>query len=135
MIPASLQESVRVRLIWVRGTEMTDCFSMRLSVPSDVLISVIEDEAVLLNLKSERYFGLNRTGTAMWTALTTAESVETAYESLLARFSVESKTLRRDLDDLVQQLIGHGLVDSVPLTQAQRAEQTPSDAFSETSAD
>jgi len=108
---------------------------MRLSVPSDVLISVIEDEAVLLNLKSERYFGLNRTGTAMWTALTTAESVETAYESLLARFSVESKTLRRDLNDLVQQLIGHGLVDSVPLTQAQRAEQTPSDAFSETSAD
>src|SRR2546422_8185219 len=97
---------------------MTDCFSMRLSVPSDVLISVIEDEAVLLNLKSERYFGLDRTGTAMWTAVTTAQSVESAYESLLGRFSVAPETLRRDLNDLIQQLIEHGLVDNAPSTCA-----------------
>ena len=106
---------------------MTDCFSMRLSVPSDVLISVIEDEAVLLNLKSERYFGLNRTGTAMWTALTSAESVEMAYRSLAGRFDVDPEMLRRDLNDLVHRLIEHGLVESPRLTTSEGPEYTADD--------
>jgi hypothetical protein len=93
---------------------MTIPFTTRLSVPADVLISIIEDEAVLLNLKSERYFGLNQTGTTMWTALTKAESVETAYRALVSEFSVDPETLRHDVSNLVQELIEHGLVESSP---------------------
>src|SRR2546425_1669732 len=100
---------------------MTISFATRLSVPQDVLVSVIEDEAVLLNLKSERYFGLNRTGTAMWTALTSAESVEMAYRSLAGRFAVDPEMLRRDLNDLVQHLIEHGLVESPQSTAGEGA--------------
>src|SRR5437870_13248465 len=91
---------------------MTISLATRLLVPPDVLVSIVEDEAVLLNLKSERYFGLNRTGTTMWTALTTAESVETAFQRLVGRFAVDPETLRTDLNDLVQHLIEHGLVES-----------------------
>jgi hypothetical protein len=93
---------------------MTVSLATRLSVPPDVLVSIVDDEAVLLNIKRERYFGLDRTGTAMWTALTTAESVEAAYQSLVGRFAVEPEILRRDLNDLVRQLIEHGLVESSP---------------------
>ena len=106
---------------------MTISFATRLSVPQDVLVSIIEDEAVLLNLKSERYFGLNRTGTTMWTALTTAESVETAYQSLVGRFTVDPETLRSDFNNLVQDLIEHGLVESPQLTAAEGPEQTADD--------
>jgi len=91
---------------------MTDSFAKRLTVPPDVLISIIDDEAVLLNLKSERYFGLNRTGTAIWTAVTTAESIGTACETLVGRFPVDPQTLRNDVADLVEELIKHGLVES-----------------------
>ena len=93
---------------------MTVSFATRLTVPSDVLISIIDDEAVLLNLKSERYFGLNRTGTTMWTALTTAESIQTAYQTLASKFPVDTETLRHDVNDLVRELIEHGLVESSP---------------------
>jgi len=106
---------------------MTISFATRLSVPQDVLVSVIEDEAVLLNLKSERYFGLNRTGTAMWTALTSAESVEIAYRSLVGRFAVDPEMLRRDLNDLVHRLIEHGLVESPQLTTGEGPEHTADD--------
>jgi hypothetical protein len=93
---------------------MTVSFATRLTVPSDVLISIIDDEAVLLNLKSERYFGLNRTGTAMWTALTTAESIESAYQALVSTFPVDPETVKHDMTDLVQELIQHGLVEGSP---------------------
>jgi len=93
---------------------MTICFETRLTVAPDVLISIIDDEAVLLNLKSERYFGLNRTGTTMWTALTTAESIQTAYQTLVSKFPVDAETLRHDVDDLVRELIEHGLVEGSP---------------------
>ena len=93
---------------------MTICFETRLTVAPDVLISIIDDEAVLLNLKSERYFGLNRTGTTMWTALTTAESIQTAYQALASTFPVDAETLRHDVNDLIGELIEHGLVESSP---------------------
>ena len=93
---------------------MTVSFATRLTVPSDVLISIIDDEAVLLNLKSERYFGLNRTGTTMWTALTTAESIESAYQTLVGTFAVDPETFRHDMSNLVRELIEHDLVEGSP---------------------
>jgi hypothetical protein len=93
---------------------MTTSSATRLSVPANVLVSIIEDEAVLLNLESECYFGLNRTGTAMWTALTSAESVEVAYEHLAGTFDVDAEALRSDMNTLIGQLLEHGLVESSP---------------------
>ena len=40
--------------------------TMRAIVPAHVLIRHLEGESVLLNLDSERYFGLDATGTRMW---------------------------------------------------------------------
>lgn len=91
---------------------MTVSIATRLTVPPDVLISIVDGEAVLLNLKSERYFGLNRTGTAMWSALTTAESVETALEQLKPHFAVDQETLRHDVVELIGELIEHGLLEA-----------------------
>ena len=79
-------------------------------VAPDVLINVIDGEAVLLNLKSECYFGLDVVGMRMWQVLTEMDSVKAAYETLLAEFDVEPERLRQDLEELIQQLVEHGLV-------------------------
>jgi len=42
---------------------MTFSFDQKLLVTQDTLINVIEGESVLLNLKSENYFGLDPVGT------------------------------------------------------------------------
>jgi hypothetical protein len=47
----------------------------------------------------------------MWVALTTLDSIEAAYESLLAAYDVDSDLLRQDLLALVTELVDHGLVD------------------------
>jgi hypothetical protein len=59
-------------------------FSSRISTAPDVMIRIIGDEAVILNLKSELYLGLDPIGTRFWTALHDAPSIQAAYELLLA---------------------------------------------------
>ncbi len=90
---------------------MSISFDQRLAVAPDTLINVVEGESVLLNLKSESYFGLDRIGTRMWTLLTTSDSIQSAYEALLDEYDVEAERLREDVRDLIEKLIASGLVE------------------------
>ena len=83
----------------------------RLAVPPDVLINVFGGQSVILNLKSERYFGLDEVGTSMWKALTTSASISDAERALLAEFDVEPARLRQDLRALAEKLLENGLLE------------------------
>ena len=56
-------------------------FSERLTVAPDVLFRLVGDEGVLLNLNTTLYLGLNPVGTRMWNALTSAGSIQAAYDN------------------------------------------------------
>ena len=86
-------------------------FSDRVRVPDDVLISRLQEEAVILNLDSERYYGLDDVGTRMLSVLSASESIEAAYVSLLNEYDVEGQVLRQDLLALVENLLQKGLVE------------------------
>ncbi len=85
--------------------------TQKISVPQDVLFQDLAGESVLLNLQSEKYFGLDDVGTQMWQALTEAESIQAAYDMLLAEYDVEPEQLQQDLDNLIENLVEHGLVE------------------------
>ena len=86
-------------------------FNQRVKLPDDVLISDLEGESVILNLKSERYYGLDNVGTRFLSLLSTSESIEQAFEALLAEYDVEADTLRLDLTNLLVDLREQGLVE------------------------
>lgn len=65
---------------------------------------------MILNLDSERYYGLDDVGTRILSVLTTSESIEAAYETLLQEYDVDGQVLRQDLLELVQKLVDQGLV-------------------------
>lgn len=90
---------------------MSVTFNQRVKLPDDVLISDLEGESVILNLKSERYYGLDNVGTRFLTLLSTSESIEQAFEALLAEYDVEADTLRVDLTNLLVDLREQGLVE------------------------
>jgi len=89
---------------------MTISFSDRVTVPDDVLISHLQDEAVILNLDSERYYGLDDVGTRFLSVVTTSESVESAYDRLRGEYDVDPDILRNDLLALIENLIDRGLL-------------------------
>ena len=59
-------------------------FSSRITTAPDVMIRIIGDEAVILNLKSELYLGLDPIGTRFWTAAP-RRSVHTGRVRIIAR--------------------------------------------------
>jgi hypothetical protein len=86
----------------------------RVSAPAHVLVRFLDRESVLLNLETERYFGLDETGTRMWQLLTASPDVDAAYQGLLAEFDVEPELLRENLTDLLGRLVENGLLHVLP---------------------
>ena len=89
---------------------MTISFSDRVRVPDDVLISNLQQESVILNLDSERYYGLDDVGTRFLSVLTNSESIEAAYEKLAGEYDVDNQVLRQDLLTLVEDLVDQGIL-------------------------
>ena len=92
---------------------MTFSFNDRVKLPDDVLISGLQAESVLLNLNSERYYGLNDVGTRMLTVLTSSDSIGAAFQTLLDEYDVEAEVLRGDLTSTIEGLAKNGLVEIV----------------------
>jgi hypothetical protein len=85
-------------------------FMDRVVVPSHVLVRFLDKESVLLNIDTERYFGLDETGTRMWQLVTAAPKIEVAYQQLLEEYDVQPELLRENLTDLVNRLLENGLL-------------------------
>lgn len=80
------------------------------AVPQHVLVRFLDKESVLLNLETERYFGLDETGTRMWQLVTSLPNIEAAFRQLLAEYEVDAGLLRANLEDLLSRLVANGLV-------------------------
>ncbi len=89
---------------------MSIAFTSRVRISPDVLISNMDGEAVLLDLQSETYFGLDEVGTRMWNALAGAESIQVAFDVLASEYDVEPDQLRQDLEELLNRLSEQGLL-------------------------
>src|SRR5689334_13160924 len=78
---------------------------------TNVLVSQVDDELILLNLESERYFGLDAVGRTFWERLTTSENLAAAVASLQSDYQVEQDQLMQDVDRLLRDLMDRNLVE------------------------
>lgn len=76
----------------------------------DVLFQEVGGEAVLLNLGSESYFGLNEVGTRIWALLGEGNSLQDVFDILCAEYDVTPEQLQSDLLSLVDEMAKAGLV-------------------------
>lgn len=90
---------------------MAISFTDRVRVPDGVLISGLQEESVLLNLDSERYYGLDDVGTRMFSVLTSSDSIQSAFEILRKEYNVDQSVLQQDLIALLNKLVEQGLVE------------------------
>ena len=86
----------------------------RAVVPQHVLVRFMDRESVLLNLETERYFGLDETGTRMWQLTTAAANVETALLQLQDEYDVQPVILQNNLMELLERLVENGLLSLQP---------------------
>lgn len=82
----------------------------QVAVEPDVMIRNVGQEAVILDLKTERYLGLDEIGRRMWTVLVQSPSIEAAYAVLLDTYAVDAEQLADDLREFVNRLVEERLV-------------------------
>jgi Coenzyme PQQ synthesis protein D (PqqD) len=95
----------------VAGTTSTAA-SPGFRIPACVLHREVDGEMVLLNLDTERYFGLDAIGADIVTRVT-EQPVEAALGALVTEYVVDPEILRRDVDDLIADLLEAGLIERV----------------------
>ncbi len=76
----------------------------------NVVARELEGEAVMLNLESGVYFGLDEVGTRIWALIQEHGSLRKVFEAMQREYDVAPATLEKDLLRLVEELQGKGLV-------------------------
>jgi hypothetical protein len=89
---------------------MTSPLPSRVTPLPEVLFQDVDDESVLLNLQTERYFSLNDVGTLIWQLLCEHNDTATVLVRLSDAYDTDVDTLRRDLGELIGELHEAGLV-------------------------
>jgi hypothetical protein len=84
--------------------------TFRLVKSAQVLATALDDEVVLLDLRSGLYFSLNAVAAFAWNQFDGAKSFEDVLASLCRRYAVAPDTARLDLEKLIADLRTHGLV-------------------------
>lgn len=76
----------------------------------DVLARMLDGEAVLLDLASGTYFGLNAVASRVWELLSAGKNVGEVRAAMLREFEVAPEELERDLEDLLVRLGERGII-------------------------
>ena len=78
----------------------------------DVQCSVLDGEAILLNLETGAYFTLNRVGTTAWELFNGERTLVEVHSAICECFDVSVDVARKDLLSLVKHLDQEGLIRS-----------------------
>ena len=86
------------------------CLDQIITISPDVLAQEVNDEIVLLDLKTEQYLGLNEVGARVWQLLEEGVVLEQIYNKLLEEYDVDKELLKIDLNDLITNMSKEGIV-------------------------
>ena len=71
----------------------------------------VDDETVILDLSSGRYFALNTVGTFIWDRLENECSEEELVDAVVERFEIDRVNAAKDAAELIQQLYDRDLLE------------------------
>ncbi len=83
---------------------MTSESRRHIVIPPESLYQPLGDEAVVLSVATEHYYGLNETAKRVWELLVEFGDLETVVTRMREEFEVDEDTLRRDVASLINEL-------------------------------
>jgi len=92
---------------------MNNTHSIQVKIDPNVILQEVDDEAVLLNLTDEHYFGLDDVGLRFWQLLELHQNTDQVIEVLKLEYDAPQETLHKDLGKFVIELEGAGLLSIV----------------------
>lgn len=84
--------------------------SLTVEIDENILLQEMDDEAVLLNLNEERYFGLDDVGLRLWQLLQEHGNTEEVISQMEMEYNVSKETIHKDLGAFLIELENAGLI-------------------------
>lgn len=81
-----------------------------LRLSPDAVYRDLDGEAVVLDLATGTYFGLNAVATLVWRGLDDGQPLPVIVETIAAEYAIERAVVERDVDGLLRDLEARGLV-------------------------
>jgi len=82
--------------------------------PKNVMLREMPDgEAILLNVDTEKYFSLDKIGASVLSALINSNNYDEALNTMKTKYEVDQAELKRDMDELIENLINNGLLEEI----------------------
>ncbi len=81
------------------------------TIPSTVMIQVVDDETLLYDSATGLFFALNETGAMMWDSIVRHDDLKDVHVELMDVFEVESDQLTSDMKVFVDLLAEQGLIN------------------------
>jgi hypothetical protein len=85
----------------------------KLVAVEDHLTSEVDDEKVVLQTKTETYYGVDGVGSRAWELLQRPRSVGEIQSEIVAEYDVDPERCRRDVEAFVCDLLDERLVERV----------------------
>lgn len=80
----------------------------------DVCATLLTEELVLLDLKTNHYFKLNEVGALVWSMIASAKTKSELVDRVCEQYDIVRTSCVEDVDALLKTLLSRGLVVSVP---------------------
>lgn len=82
----------------------------KITISEEALSQEVNGETVILDLKSESYFGLDEVGTRIWQLLQQNGDVQKTFDVMMQEFDVDAERLETDMHELLKMLDKYGLI-------------------------
>lgn len=92
---------------------MNNSDSIQVKIDSNVLLQELDNEAVLLNLSDEHYFGLDDIGLRFWQLLEEYGNSNDVISQMKIEYAAPEETLHKDLGKLIVELESAGLLSII----------------------
>ena len=84
----------------------------QLVIPPQVMSRQVDDETVLLDIKSGTYFGLDGVGKKIWESVENGLDLQATVDAIVAEYDVEAARARADVLEFAADLVERGLLEA-----------------------
>jgi hypothetical protein len=86
-------------------------FNQTLTLPAHIMFQEFDNEAILLDIRTQNHFGLDNIGSLLCSQLSKKIDLETIFNSILQNYDVSKEQLDNDLTALIEELHKHELIE------------------------
>jgi len=82
-------------------------------VAESVHSQLVDGELVILDMKTEKYFGLDSVGSDIWKLIDEENSFQEILDAMLEMYDADPDQVNRDIEDLIEKLLTDNLIEPV----------------------